>query len=378
MKILLAGIMGRYPYGGVLWCSLMYLLGLKALGHEVFYVEDTGECNFDPVLNSLAMEPSYALKTISATLKPFGMSERWSYVDYQGVYHGRPKSEVEAYCADADLFLTLSGGSWFWRDEYKRIPHRIFVDTDPGFTQLAIAQRPPSLKEFFSEFTSLFTFGSNIGTERSRIPTNGFVWNHTWQPIDLSQWEIAKECKRLGVFTTIMTWKIESFTDIGGNKDHEFKKIIDLPQTSKGRFELAVNGPKELLANHGWGCVDALEISKEIECYRRYIAESYAEFSVAKQTYVEHHTGWFSDRSECYLASGRPVVVQDTGFRAALPVDSGILSYRNLEEAKGSIDRVLTDYQKQREAAREVAREYFASDVVLPRLLGVATSAGKR
>ena len=140
MKVVLAGIIARYPYGGVAWCSLMYLLGLRRLGHEVLYIEDTGECVYDPDQNAISLDPSYGTALIDSTLAPYGLGGAWSFVNYDGVYHGRTREEVRRFCSDADLFLDLSGGAWFWRDEYLGIPHKAFIDSDPGFTQHAIAK----------------------------------------------------------------------------------------------------------------------------------------------------------------------------------------------------------------------------------------------
>ncbi len=168
MKIVVAGIMGRYPYGGVSWCSLMYLLGLRRLGHDVCYVEDTGECNFDPEANALATDPAYALRNIGRTLAPYGLDDRWCYIDYTGGFHGMTEDDWRRRCSDADLFLNLSGGSWFWRDEYAAIPNTAFIDSDPAFTQLAIADGPDWYVDFFRRFDTLFTFGANIGTDSER------------------------------------------------------------------------------------------------------------------------------------------------------------------------------------------------------------------
>ena len=170
MKILFAGIIARYPFGGVTWCTLMYLLGLRALGHEVFYIEDTGECVYDPIQNARVTDPSYGTGYIHAALAPYGLGDRWTLVNYDGSYHGQTAEEVRRYCADADLYLNLSGGSWFWRDEYARIPRSAFIDSDPAFTQLAIAKAEPWYVNFFKRFDRLFTFGSNIGTLACAIP----------------------------------------------------------------------------------------------------------------------------------------------------------------------------------------------------------------
>jgi hypothetical protein len=377
MNIILAGIMGRYPYGGVAWCSLMYLLGLRELGHRVWYLEDTGECNFDPSANTVAIEPGYALNFIRSCLAPFGLAERWCYVDYRGEYHGHSRESWRRVCADADLFLDLSGGCWFWRDEYAAIPHSAFIDSDPAFTQLALAKGVSWYVDFFAGFKRFFTFGRNIGTPACPVPTAPFVWEHTWQPVCLREWHPVEEPPR-SYFTTIMTWCIKSFADIGGNKDQEFANVLDLSRRTRAPLELALSGPApwELLREHGWHCREAFPVSCGLDVYRDYIRSSLGEFSVAKHTYVRTNSGWFSDRTECYLASGRPAVVQDTGFRAHLPTGDGLIAYATLEEARAGLEAVLGDYQRHARAAREVARAYFAADVVLPRLLEQATTKG--
>ena len=370
MRILFGGIIARYPFGGVTWCSLMYLLGLRALGHEVFYIEDTGECVYDPVQNTRAIDPSYGTSYINASLEPFGLADRWSFVNYDGAYHGRNRDAVARYAADADLFINLSGGSWFWRDEYMRIPRKVFVDSDPAFTQLAIAKAEPWYVDFFQRFDRLFTFGANIGTAASPIPVGPFTWHKTWQPMTLDDWR-TRDAPR-DRFTTVMTWQIESFTDVGGNKDQEFVKFIELPARTPQRFELAINGPQKLLRQYGWDTVDAMNVSRTPWGYRDFIHSSKAEFGVAKQTYVANRSGWFSDRTECYLASGRPALVQDTGWTAHLPSGEGLLAFSTMEEAIAGIDRINGDYDRHAARAAEIAREYFDASIVLPKLLGVA------
>jgi hypothetical protein len=370
MKILFAGIIARYPFGGVTWCSLMYLLGLRALGHEVFYIEDTGECVYDPVLNTRSTDPAYGTSYIHAALEPFGLGDRWAFVNYDGTYHGRSADAVRAYCADADLFLNLSGGSWFWRDEYVGIPRKAFIDSDPAFTQLAIAKAEPWYVKFFEGFDRLFTFGANIGTPASPIPTGSFTWRKTWQPTTLDDWvtQVAPRDR----FTSVMTWQIESFTDVGGNKDQEFLRFLDLPSRTPQPFELAINGPQRLLREHGWQTVDAMKISRSPWDYRAFIQASRAEFGVAKHTYVATRSGWFSDRTECYLASGRPALVQDTGWTAHLPHGEGLLAFSNPDEALAGIDRINGEYDRHARRAVEIAREHFDARRVLPRLLDEA------
>ena len=372
MKILFAGIIARYPFGGVTWCSLMYLLGLRALGHDVFYLEDTGECVYDPVENTRATDPTYGTTYIHDALEPFGLGDRWAFVNYDGSYHGRSAEEVRRFCGDADLFLNLSGGSWFWRVEYARIPRSAFIDSDPAFTQLAIAKGVPWYVEFFRRYDRLFTFGANIGTPASPVPVGDFSWLKTWQPVTVDDWRTER---RPGDhFSTVMTWQIESFTDVGGNKDQEFLRFIDLPARTPQRFELAVNGPQALLREHGWATVDAMRVSRTPREYREFIHGSKAEFGVAKHTYVATRSGWFSDRTECYLAAGRPALVQDTGWSAHLPAGDGLLAFSTPDEALAGIERINADYGRHAARAQEVAREHFDARVVLPRLLDAVCS----
>ena len=371
MKVLLAGIIARHPFGGVTWCSLMYLLGLQALGHEVFYVEDTGECIYDPEQDAASLDPSYGTRYIHRALEPFGLGNRWSFVNYDGTYHGASREAVRAYCAEADLFLNLSGGSWFWRDEYARIPKRAFIDSDPVFTQFAIAKGVEWYCEYFRGFDTLFTFGANIGTPGSDVPTGGFTWHKTWQPVTIDQWQ-TDEPPASGCFTTVMTWKTESFADLDGNKDRQFARFITLPSRTSQRFALAVNGPQELLRQHGWAPIEAMSVSRSPWDYREFIRASRAEFGVAKHAYVAHRSGWFSDRTECYLAAGRPALVQDTGWSEHLPSGTGLLGFSTPEEAAAGLERIDRDYQIHARRAAEIAREHFDAARVLTALLDKA------
>lgn len=368
MKILFAGIIARYPFGGVTWCSLMYLLGLRALGHEVLYIEDTGECIYDPEQDARSLDPSYGTRYIHDALAPFGFGDRWSFVNYDGTHHGLSREAVCAYCAEADLFINLSGGSWFWRDEYRRIARRVFIDSDPVFTQLAIAKGEGWYVDFFRGFDRLFTFGANIGTPASDVPVSGLTWHTTWQPVVTDLWRT--DAPPAGDrFTTVMTWQTESFTDVNGNKDREFLRFLDLPGRTRHLFELAINGPHDLLREHGWPTVDAMSVSRSLWDYREFIQRSKGEFGVAKHAYVARRSGWFSDRTECYLASGRPAVVQDTGWSAHVPAGTGLLGFSTAEEALDGLDRVACDYPRHARRAAEIARECFDASRVLPRLL---------
>ena len=370
MKILLAGIIGRYPFGGVTWCSLMYLLGLRALGHEVCYLEDTGECIYDPDADAISVDPAYGTRYIHEALAPFGLGDRWCFVNYDGTYHGWTRERLRAFCRDAELFLNLSGGSWFWRDEYRAIPHRAFIDSDPVFTQLAIAKRVPWYVDFFRGFSHLFTFGAKVAAPggAAGVPTGEFAWQHTWQPVTTALWRTDTPPAR-DRFTTVMTWKTESFEDVDGNKDREFVRFIDLPSRTSARFEIAVNGPHDLLRAHGWSPLDAMQVSRTAPAYRSFIQASRAEFGVAKHAYVAHRSGWFSDRTACYLAAGRPAVVQETGWSDHLPSGEGLLAFSSIEEATDAVERVQCDYPVHAARAREIAADCFDATRVLPPLL---------
>jgi hypothetical protein len=371
MKILLAGIIARYPFGGVTWCSLMYLLGLRALGHEVFYVEDTGQAIYDPEQNAISNDPSYGAEYIRRALEPFDFGGRWSFVNYDNTCHGASRETVRAFCEGADLFVNLSGGAWSWRDEYARIPHRVFIDTDPVFTQLALAKGEEWYVGFFKGFTRLFTFGANIGTPACDVPTGPFSWNHTWQPVVTELWRTDAP-PETDAFTTVMTWRIESFPGIDGHKDQELRRFIDLPRHTRQRIRLAVNGPRELLHEHGWETVDAMGISRSLWDYREFIQHSKAEFGIAKHAYVAHRSGWFSDRTECYLAAGRPVLVQDTGWSDHLPTGVGLLKFSHLEEAIDGLERIDRDYGNHARRAGEIGFESFDASRVLPPFLARA------
>ncbi len=383
MRVILAGIIGRYPWGGVTWCSLMYLLGFRRLGHDVYYLEDTLEANYDPEIDALATDPRYALDYIDRSLRPFGFGDRWCYVDYQGGHHGIEAERWRRICRDADLFVVLSGGCWVWRDHYRAIAVKAFIDSDPGFTQLALdnARRaaPHNARarwyvDFFRGFDRLFTFGGHVGSPRCDVPTGDFVWRPTCQPICVDLWTPPSGAlPPRNVWTTVMTWKIESFTDVGGNKDEEFLAVVDLANRCRSaggpEVELALNGPREFLAARGWRCVDAFAVSRDLWRYHSYLSTSRGEFSVAKRTYVRHRTGWFSDRTACYLALGRPAVVQDTGWSELIPAGRGLLAWGNAEEAREALERVERDYAAHARAAREVACERFDDRVVLQKLL---------
>jgi hypothetical protein len=200
------------------------------------------------------------------------------------------------------------------------------------------------------------------------VPTGEFTWEKTWQPVVTELWRTKTPVTR-DRYTTVMSWRTESFADVDGNKDREFLRFLDLPAQTLSRFELAVNGPQQLLAAHGWSPVEAMRVSRTPDSYRDFIQSSKAEFGVAKHAYVSTRSGWFSDRTACYLAAGRPALVQDTGWSAHVPAGTGLLSFSSMEDAREGLARLDADYPAHARRASQIARDYFDASTVLPSLL---------
>ena len=375
-RLVLAGIVGRYPVGGVTWCALQYIAGFQRLGYEVFYVEDTGECNFDPVQNAIATDPAYALDYIRRQLELVGLEDSWAYVDYQGGYHGKTQAQVAEACAGADLMVNLSGGCWMVRPEYERLP-KIFIDTDPGFTQQAIADAGEGwYRDFFAAHDALFTFALRVDDPTCRLAETPFRWRPTIQPVELDFWPVTS-APRNGPFTTILSWTTDSFPGIGKGKGDELLRLIELPERTSEPILLAIAGkpPTELLAERGWDLTDALQATLDAEAYRRFIHSSKAELGFAKAMYVETRSGWFSDRTQCYLASGRPALVRETGFSDVLPVGEGLLSFEDVDGILEGIERIAAEYELHCRRAREIAEQHFVATNVLRSLLETAGTA---
>jgi hypothetical protein len=374
-RLILAGIIGRYPVGGVTWCALQYIAGFQRLGFEVFYLEDTGECNFDPVQNAIATDPAYALDYIRAQLGLVGLEDDWAYVDYQGSYHGRSREQVAEICAGADLMVNLSGGCWFMRPEYRELP-KLFIDTDPGFTQQAIADAGEGwYRDFFAAHDALFTFALNVDGQAS-LPETGLRWHPTMQPVQLEFWPLTPAAPD-APFTTILSWTTDSFPGIGKGKGDEMMQMVGVPERTEERILLAVAGqpPNELLADHGWELTDALEATIDAASYRSFIQASKAELGFAKAMYVETRSGWFSDRTESYLASGRPALVRETGFSDFLPTGEGLIAFEDVDGILAGIESIGSDYERHARRAREIAEERFEGTRVLHGLLDTAGMA---
>jgi hypothetical protein len=387
LRVVVAGLLASYPIGGLVAHYLQYVLGLRALGHEVLYLEDTG-WYYDPFnrvyvdhWRPLPDDASFTppLDSLASTMEAFGLGEHWTYVDLEGTSHGVQGSRLNDFLRSADVFVHVTG-SGFLREEYLAIPHRAFVDTDPVYTQLRVLAGEPENMDHLRKHTSHFTFGANLGRDECDVDTLGVRWRHTVQPVYRPLWT-ALPVSEDAPFTTVLTWDsyepVEHRGRTYGMKDVEFRRFSCLPELTDQPLELAVSGATPIeddrLRHAGWRIRDAIGVSSTLDAYREYIAASRGEWSVAKNGYVATGSGWFSERSANYLASGRPVVVQSTGFERWLPTGQGVLSFSTIEEAAAAVEEVAGNYEVHRKAALEIAGEYFDSNKVLTGLIERAT-----
>jgi hypothetical protein len=317
-------------------------------------------------------DASYGVLMLRDAMQRFDLAERWVYRDARQTYHGLPACEAHEAIIQSDLLVNLSGVTWF--DGFEHITRRVFIDEDPAFTQFR-ATRDNEYRNLLKSHQHLYSYGHNIGQPACTIPTGELCWQPGCQPIVLGEWQTQFDV-RYESFTTVMSWNaygnVEYEGEVYGQKSHEFPKVMGLPHRVQQRFELAVSGedvPTRELAERGWMISDPLWVSRTIDSYRNYIQRSRGEFSVAKQAYVKTRSGWFSDRSAAYLASGKPVVLQDTGYSSWLPVGEGLLSFTNLDEAAAAVEAVNSDYVRQCRGARLIAEEYFDAHRVLGEML---------
>ena len=378
MKIIFAGTIGRSGLGGQAWASLQYLLGFRALGHEVFYLEDCGDCSwvYDWEKAEWTFDLAYPAAYVGECLEPFGFCGKWIYRT-NGGSTGAPLEELLSFCEGAELLVMRAVPLWVWRKEYGQPHRRIFLDVDPGFTQISIANGDRGLAEGIARCERRFTLGQRVGAMDCPIPDFGGPWLKTLPPVFLPQWPFAdSEASR---FTSIMRWqgfREASYRGVSyGQRDKEFPGFLELPQLTAQKFRIAQMGiePK-LLEGHGWEVAPGEVISRTPGSYRAFIQDSRAEFSVPKNGYVKMRGGWFSDRSVCYLAAGRPVLIEDTGLSDWLPVGEGVVTFRDLKEAAAGVNRINDDYERHRRAARGLAENVFSTERVLPALLERAMS----
>jgi len=373
--IVIAGAIARRPRcGGHAWVFLQYLLGFRRLGWEVLFLDELEVLPGENPRSSNLHEGAVELVGI---MKHFGLGEHFS-LDIGGgqVILGLPRGEVIERVGRCAFLLNVMG---YLRDEdiLGRAPRRVFLDIDPGFPQI---WHEEGLADVFRGHDDFVTIGENIGREGCEIPTCGLRWLTTPQPIVLEHWTSHPPAES-GRWTSVMSWRgafgpLTHRGKVYGLRPQEFRKFATLPRLSGRPFEIALDiHPDEgrdiaLLAENGWELVAPSRVAGDPRSYRDYIRASRAEFMVSKNLYVGMRTGWLSDRSLCYLASGRPALVQDTGLKGLYPSDSGLLTFSDLDEALGGVEAVESDYPRHSRSARAIAEELFDSDGVLRRLLG--------
>jgi len=375
-RIVLGSYMVRYPLAGMLSSPLQWLVACDRLGHEVYVVEKSGWANscFDPSRNVMTDDCSYGTKVVDGLLSDFGMGGQWCYVGADGRYHGLSRESIEAVFASADLFLDF-GSHGAWNEEAVRCDLRVLIDGEPAFTQMKMELRLAAGKEV-PTYDRYYTVGANIGTDRATSPTAGREWNWVVHPVNLELFQPVDPAP-YGSFTTVMNWRghdpIRWAGKEYGQKDVEFAKFLDLPRRLTRPIEVAVSGkdvPRDVLAEHGWGVRDGQAVTRTFDAYRRYIQTSSGEFGVAKNVFVATNSGWFSDRSAVYLATGRPVVLQDTGFSQHLPCGEGLFAVTNVEEAASAIEEATGNYLHHSKRAREIAADHLEAQQVVRRFLG--------
>ena len=385
MKVVILGIMGRTPVAGVAWQALHYLEGFRRLGHDVYYVEDTQGWPYNPETG--ADNCAYTVAYINRLMTWCNLGDRWAFRDVsdENRLYGLSERQLKDALNDADAIINVTGSTELQND-YLDIPFRVYLETDPGVPQIEVAQGKRYTIDFLSAHTDHFTFAESVGNPDCLLPTTQFNYRPTRQPVVLDWWHLDSapalswEPIRMDTapFTTIATWQQRNEIVWKGelytwSKDRQFLRFIDLPTRSRRPFELALacDDPAavDLLKCHGWQVVDALPLTKDIFPYRQYIGASRGEFTVAKEQYTRLRTGWFSDRSASYLAAGRPVITQDTGFPMILPTGEGLFAFSTIDEILASLDEIETSYSRHSRAAQEIAAEYFRAETVVANLL---------
>lgn len=376
MRIIVLGYIIRGPLGGLAWHHLQYVMGFARLGHDVYFVEDSNdyESCYDPISNTTTTDPSYGLAFADQIFTKVNLADRWCYYDaHSSKWMGPCSNKIHDICKSVDIILNM-GGKSILRPWFKNIPIRIIIDTDPVFTQIRFLKNNDYMEQAH-EHTVFLSFGENIFKENCLITDDGFPWKPTRQPVVLDAWAVTAG-KKEGKFTTVMQWDSypaqEYQEKYYGMKSESFGDYFDLPNKVKADFELALgsaSAPRDTLKSKGWHIVNPLNVTKDPWTYQEYIQSSKAEFTVAKHGYVVTNSGWFSERSAAYLASGRPVVVQDTGFSQWLPTGEGVLTFRNINEAIAAIEEVNSRYEYHCKKAREIAEEYFKAEKVLSKMM---------
>jgi hypothetical protein len=386
-RIVVLGAAAEMPFAGVWWQVRHYLEGFRRLGHDVHYVEDTGNWPYDPDAETATDDASGAVRRLAGLMDDAGFSGRWAFVNAarQDEVWGLAAHQLAQVMDRCEVLVNLSGATVL-KEAHLKVPVRIYLETDPVTPQLEIALGRQFTIDFLAGHTHHFTFGERIGTLGCPVPVNGFQFVPTRQPVVLDFWPpppwFPSPPPHGLRFTTIANWETthkdivfdgETYT---WSKSREFMKLLEVPGRAGVKIELALALDDvqtiEMLRQSGFDVRRARALSDDPGAYRWFITNSGGEFTAAKDQNVRMRSGWFSDRTATYLATGRPAVVQDTGLDGVLPTGEGLLSFRDAEQASESLQRVAADYVRHSRAAREIAATYFQAEAVLGRLLAGA------
>ncbi len=379
-RVMVAGAIAHHPLGGAgnAWAFLEYVLGFRALGIETFYVEhlDAKEC-WDDRWRPSSFAESANVRYLEDISRRFGLEGFTAALDFSGDAHvGLSRREVRQLAAETDLFVNMSG-RFHLRDILEAARRRLYLDMDPGFTQIWQEQYKVDMN--LAGHDAYVSVGLNLGQADCPLPTCGIAWQTTLPPVVVDEWQT--EVPAGSTYTTIADWRgyseVEWQDAWYGQKSQEFRRLLELPQQVPAPLELCLaihpdESDRAELLRHGWRLSDPLIHAATPDTYRDYIRRSRGELTAAKHGYVAGRTGWFSDRSACYLAAGRPVILQDTGFGRYLPTGEGLLAFADLAGAAAAVATVEADYDRHARAARRLAREHFDARRVLPRLLDLA------
>jgi hypothetical protein len=377
-SIVIAGAVAqRAGYGGHTWAILQYVLGFRRLGWEVLFLDEIApSLCVDASGTPVPIADSINLRYFRDVVARFDLAGSAALLERgTGRTFGVPRATAREHIRRAAFLLNIMG---FLQDEdmLGAARRRVFLDIDPGFGQM---WRSLGLADLFRGHDAHATVGENIGRPGCAIPTCGLTWIATRPPVVLDCWP-TQPAAASPRFTGVASWRgpfgpLVYGGETYGLRVHEFRKFAALPARCAAPFEIALDidaadeCDRALLEGHGWVLVDPREAAGDPWRYRAYIRRSGAELMVAKQLYVATHSGWFSYRSVCYLASGRPVLAQDTGFSARYPTGAGLVAFATLEEACEGADAIAREYARHARAARRIAEEYFDSDTVLARLV---------
>jgi len=381
-KIVVMGFTAGCPIAGVIWQHVHYIVGLQRLGHEVYYIEDSARLPYNPVTWEVSEDYSYAAGVLSKLAAQFGFEDRWSYCARYLPEHpcaGLPKSEIVRLYREADAILNVCGSQEF-NEDLLQCDRLFYVESDPGVEQIKVDKGEAGTLDYLGKHRALFTFGENVGNADFPVPLHGRRWLPTRQPVVTDLWKTDPAPPAAALFSSIANWNTSGKKDIAWkgetylwSKSLEFLKFADAPRCAGEAFELATDikdrATRELFRRNGWEFVSPHEMSIEWNDYLRYIQRSKGEFTVAKDQYVRLNTGWFSDRSACYLAAGRPVITQQTGFTKFYGGDAGLFAFSTMDEIVEAVRQVNADYTKHSRVAREIAIEFFEAEKVLRQLL---------